>query len=163
MLKSSVATLILVALWLLMSGLWDKPLILIFGVISILITLYAVHRMIKADDEGLPFPVHPLKLFGYLCWLMVEIAKSNLAVTKVILSGEQPQRQKLLLTPATQAADINRVIYANSITLTPGTVTVETEDEQFLVHALDFGDGDRESLEDMDRRVTAIELSGALK
>lgn len=162
MLKNLFATFILAALWLLMSGLWDKPLILIFGVISIFVTLYAVHRMMTADGEQLLFPVNPIKLVTYTLWLLVEIAKSNWTVTKVILSGKMPERQKFMLTAVTQKADINKVIYANSITLTPGTITVETENDRFLVHALQSGDDDIEALEDMDRRVTAIETTGAV-
>ncbi|MEO1143679.1 MAG: Na+/H+ antiporter subunit E, partial [Pseudomonadota bacterium] len=57
-------------------------------------------------------------------------------------------------------SELGQVVFANSITLTPGTVTVETEDDHFLVHALDFGDGDMEALAEMDSRVTAIENIG---
>ncbi len=157
MLKSVIATAGLIVLWLLMSGIWDKPLILGFGVISIAVTLIARRRLLDADKGDLDYPINPVRLVSYTGWLLKEIAVSNLAVTKLILSGRTPDNQKLLLTAATQQSDINKVIYANSITLTPGTITVETEDDQFLVHALDFEESDRQGLEEMDRRVTAIE------
>ena len=93
--------------------------------------------------------------------MLVEIAKSNWAVTKIILSGKSPDSQNLFWAPVSQKSDVGQVVYANSITLTPGTITVETQGNHFLVHALDFGDGDMEALADMDARVTAIETSAA--
>jgi len=75
------------------------------------------------------------------------------------------QNQTMFEVPVTQKSEIAQVVFANSITLTPGTVTVESEDDNFIVHALDFGDGDMEALADMDARVSAIEISnkGAVK
>ena len=89
--------------------------------------------------------------------LAVEIAKSNIAVTKTILSSSMPIKQKLFNVPYTQRTDLGQVIFANSITLTPGTVTVETEDGHFLVHALSYSHDDLEALAVMDRRVRAAE------
>ena len=90
--------------------------------------------------------------------LAVEIAKSNIAVTKTILSSSMPIKQNLFNVPYTQRTDLGQVIFANSITLTPGTVTVETEDGHFLVHALSYSHDDLEALGGMDRRVRAAEM-----
>lgn len=73
----------------------------------------------------------------YFFWLLKEIAKSSVNVTKLILS------RKLSLSPAAawiytkQSSDIGRVIYANSITLTPGTITICVENQRLLVHSLE--------------------------
>ena len=52
-----------------------------------------------------------------------------------------------------------QVVFANSITLTPGTVTIESEGKHFLVHAIDFAEGDMEALAEMDAQVSAIETA----
>jgi multicomponent Na+:H+ antiporter subunit E len=59
--------------------------------------------------------------------------------------------------PYTQKTDLGQVIFASSITLTPGTITVETEPGHFLIHAVAFTSDDKAALADMDRRVTATE------
>ena len=87
----------LVALWLLMSGIYDKSLILIFGAISVALAVWVGKRMDAADGEQLPFPVNPIAVFKYLMWLLVEIAKSNWAVTMVILSGKKSGSSKDIL------------------------------------------------------------------
>ena len=160
MIKSIVAFMGLAALWLLMSGLY-KTLILIFGFLSILLAMLILRRMDKVDGHTLGYDIGVFATFKYLLWLLVEIAKSNWAVTKIILSGKMPEKQKMFTVPVTQQSEIAQVVFANSITLTPGTITVESEDENFIVHALDFGDGDMEALADMDARVTAIETVDA--
>jgi multicomponent Na+:H+ antiporter subunit E len=160
MIKGIVAFMGLAALWLLMSGLY-KTLILIFGVLSILLTLWVIHRMDKVDGHKLGYDIGVFATIKYLIWLMVEIAKSNWAVTKIILSGKMPEKQKMFVVPVTQKSEIAQVVFANSITLTPGTITVESEDDHFIVHALDFGEGDMDALADMDARVTAIETENA--
>ena len=156
MYKTIIGVLGLCALWLLMSGLY-KTLILALGLFSVILSVWIANRMDKADGEGLSYNINPFRFVGYVFWLLVEIAKSNWAVTKVILSPKQRLRQNLFNVPVTQQSEIAQVIYANSITLTPGTITVETEDRHFLVHALSYDDSDMDALADMDQRVTRLE------
>ena len=156
MYKTIIGVLGLCALWLLMSGLY-KTLILALGLFSVILSVWIANRMDKADGEGLSYGINPFRFVGYTFWLLVEIAKSNWAVTKVILSPKQRLRQNLFNVPVTQQSEIAQVIYANSITLTPGTITVETEDRHFLVHALSYDDSDMDALADMDQRVTRLE------
>jgi multicomponent Na+:H+ antiporter subunit E len=68
-------------------------------------------------------------------------------------------RQNLFTVPYTQRTDLGQVIFANSITLTPGTVSVETETGHFLVHAVSYTENDMDALADMDARVSATELA----
>ncbi len=65
--------------------------------------------------------------------------------------------QKFVETPASQKSDLAKVLFANSITLTPGTVTVETEDHSFIVHALNVTESSMAELKHMDEKVTLIE------
>lgn len=160
MIQVMIAALGLFALWLLMSGLY-KTLILTFGVLSVLLTMIILNRMNKVDGHKLGYDIGVFSTLKYLVWLIIEIAKSNWAVTKIIVSGKMPQSQKMFEVPVTQKSEIAQVVFANSITLTPGTITVESEDNNFIVHALDFGEGDMAALADMDARVTATETINA--
>ena len=150
----------LAALWLLMSGLY-KPLVLFLGFCSVLLSVYVANRMDEKDDDSrLEYTIGVFSTFKYLCWLLVEIVKSNWAVTKIILSPGKQGNQNLFVIPVSCKTEMGQVVYANSITLTPGTITVESEGECFIVHALDYSDDDLESLADMDARVRKIETGG---
>ena len=151
---------ILAALWLLMSGLF-KPLLLVFGAMSVALTVVVLVRMDRTDGDRIALPVHPIRLAKYVCWLFIEIFKSCWSGTRLVLARDVSLRQHLFRVPCTQSSDIAQVMFANSITLTPGTITVETEQDTFLVHALDFSDTDIEALADMDRRVSAVETAVA--
>lgn len=149
---------ILGSLWLLWSGIY-KSLLIIFGAASVLLVLLITVRMNRVDDDSIDFELNPMQFIGYIGWLLLEIAKCNIAVTKTILSSSMPINQNLFDVPYTQRTDLGQVIFANSITLTPGTVTVETEHGHFLVHALSYSHDDLEALADMDRRVCAAEAA----
>ncbi len=144
------------ALWWLMSGLFT-PLLLCLGVISVVIAVWVFERMDAADEGRLEFSFSLFRLAKYSLWLLVEIAKANWQVTKIILSSKMPIRQKLFNVKISQQSDIGQVVFANSITLTPGTITVETESDHFLVHAVAYNETDIDALAEMDRRVTEIE------
>ncbi len=143
------------ALWLLLSGFFE-PLLLSLGLISVLLCVYLAHRMDVVDHETMPLHIS-YGILSYLVWLTIEVAKANWAVTKVILSPKMALDQRFITVPTTQRDDLGRVIYANSITLTPGTITVEIEPGSFLVHALTKDAADMDALADMGARVTAIE------
>ena len=145
----------LAAFWLLNSGHYSI-LMLSLGLASIAFVIYIAHRMDVVDHESQPLHL-TLKLPGYFAWLIKEVILANFLVVKHIWLGNNTISPTLATIAVSQKTDIGKVIYANSITLTPGTVTVNLEGDQFLVHALL-----RESIEDlqageMDRRVTQLE------
>ena len=74
-----------------------------------------------------------------------------------ILEPEGNLRQRLIKVPAAQKRELARALFANSITITPGTVTVETESDHLIVHSLTDEAADLEALEDMGARICAIE------
>lgn len=146
----------LAAFWLLISG-HNTALMLALGVASITFVIYIAHRMDVVDHESQPLHHLTLKLPGYFAWLIKEVIRANLSVVKHIWLGNHTISPTLTTITASQKSDIGKVIYANSITMTPGTVTIKVEGDQFMVHALI-----RESIEDlqvgeMDRRVTQLE------
>ena len=104
------------------------------------------HRLLR------PGPPHPLRLLGYLPWLLWQIALANLHVARLALSPRMPIRPRLV-EYRTSLEGLALVAFANSITLTPGTITVEASPGQLLVHALsDQAARDLRSGE-MERRV----------
>ena len=149
---------VLMAGWLLMSGHYNGLLISL-GVISVAFCVWLSHTINATDEEGLPTHIFA-RLPSYLFWLFGEIIKSNYATAKFILNGRGDP--EIFNVTATQNTAAGIATYANSITLTPGTVTIDINEEaakdQFLVHALhaDFGEDVRSN--DMDRRVTALEV-----
>jgi len=145
----------LIVFWLANSGHYST-LILSLGALSIVVIVFIAHRMDVVDHEAQPIHL-TLKTPGYCAWLAKEIIISNITVVKHIWLGNKSLSPGFATITASQKTDIGKVIYANSITLTPGTVTVDLEDDKFYVHALI-----KESIEDlesgeMDRRVTLLE------
>ena len=151
--KSLILFFILFSLWLLMSGHYNF-LIVGLGIISCVFCVYVAKRGKLIDDEGLPIFFIP-RLLNYLIWLFKEILKSNLSTAKVIINGKVEPETFTVKT--SQVTDVAKVIYANSITLTPGTVTTKIQKGVFEVHALnsDFRNDVRTS--EMDKKVTWLE------
>ena len=150
-------TLSLTAFWLLMSGIY-RPLILFLGAISVIFVLYLTRRMDALDEDVFEFKLKR-KHFSYWSWLAKEIFKANIDVSKVILSPKMNLSPRLVRVPLSQSNELATVIYANSITLTPGTVSVDIEGDEIIVHALtqELMDGLTEG--DMDQRVNYLEKS----
>ncbi len=121
--------------WLTLSGYFHKPLILFFGVVSVLFTLGLAARMKILDKETVPYLQVP-KTLSYFVWLFNEVVKANVAVAKAVLSPELKISPSLIEIPTHQDSDIGKTMFANSITLTPGTVSVDMQEDGILVHAL---------------------------
>jgi|TARA_Y100000991_G_scaffold57795_1_gene42333 multicomponent Na+:H+ antiporter subunit E len=113
------------------------------------------------DETPIKFQVKGFKLMTYCFWLIKEILKSNITVTKTILSPKIKVKQNMFDVPLSPKSEAAQVIFANSITLTPGTITVETEKNSLLVHALNFSDNTEDEIADMGNRVSEFERKGA--
>ena len=146
----------LIILWLLMSGLY-KTLILIFGLCSVFLVAFFIQRMSDKDGYKININMTVINSFNYFCWFLVEVVKSNWAVAKILTSKKILINQYFIETSVSQESDLAKVIFANSITLTPGTVTVETEDKRFLVHILNKVETTISDLQNMNNKVTKIE------
>ena len=151
--KSFILFFILFSLWLLMSGHYNV-LIVSLGIISCAFCVYIAKRGKLIDDEGLPIFFMP-RLLNYLIWLFKEILKSNLSTAKVIINGKvEPET---FTVKSSQVSDVGKVTYANSITLTPGTVTTKIQKGVFEVHALNSDFGNDVRTNEMDKKVTWLE------
>ena len=148
----------LFGLWLLLSGHYDDPLLLTLGVISSIAVVFIAQRMDVIDHESVPLRLR-FGFIGYLAWLAKEIALANIAVAKIIISPSLPLSPLLFRVKTSQKTDVGRVTHANSITLTPGTVSVEVEDGDIIVHAIAGNLASDMAKGGMDRRVTAVEGS----
>ena len=149
----------LAATWLLLSGHYD-PLLLGLGAASCVLVGWIAWRMDVVDREG--FPIHlTWQAVLYWPWLILEIIKSNIDVALVILRPSMPISPTLLTVHTTQGSELGQVIYANSITLTPGTVSLRVYDDKIDVHALTKSGADGIAAGEMDRRVTLMDASGA--
>jgi multicomponent Na+:H+ antiporter subunit E len=156
MLRRISLALALFLFWLLLSGHYTPFLIGAGLVWSLLIVWFSDRLMSVLDREG-----HPIHLgvgaFTYWPWLLWEIAKSAWDVTKRILDPKLPISPVLVRLKASQHSDVGRVIYANSITLTPGTITMELAGDDLLVHALTREGAAGLKGGDMDRRCCRFE------
>lgn len=147
--------LIIFGTWLLMSGIFI-PFILILGILSCVVVVAIAMRMDVVDHEAVP--VH--LTFSAICywpWLIWEIVKANIDVTKRILIPSVGISPAMARIKSTQKTDLARVIFANSITLTPGTITIDVEEDGYiLVHSIAREGINGLEAGDMDRRVTSM-------
>lgn len=145
----------LYALWIMLSGYLDNPLLLGLGAVSCTLVVYIAHRMDVIDHEGHPSHLS-VKILPYWAWLCWEIVKANFDVAKVILSPKMPISPVMFKTRASQSQELGQVIYANSITLTPGTVTIALEDGVLEVHALTIEGAKGVLSGEMDKKICIV-------
>jgi multicomponent Na+:H+ antiporter subunit E len=144
--------------WLALSGHFS-PFLLTVGVAAAIAGVGAARLMNVGDAEG-----HPIGfLVGaitYWPWLIWEIIKSAWSVTKVIVDPELPISPTMTRVRASQRTTVGMATYANSITLTPGTITTDVSGDIFTVHALVTGGADDLEAGGMDDRVSRFEGRG---
>ena len=145
--------------WLALSGHYT-PLILSFGVGSCILVVYLSVRMDVVDAEGMPYHV-VWRLLGYVPWLLKEIFIANFEVAKVILDPKLPISPRMVVFHGSQDTDLGRAVYANSITLTPGTITTGVEGNEFQIHALRAADLETDEEQKMDLKCTWVEQGRA--
>lgn len=127
----------LTVFWLLLSGYWTNPLILGLGAASVALATWIAMRIEKKyafKDKGIRII---LRQHTFWPWLMLEVIKSNIAVLKCIWMPKSnpisPIIRQLKMQPQSRIA---RTLYANAITLTPGTVSIDVRGDEILVYAL---------------------------
>lgn len=145
----------LFAFWLLLSGLYT-PFLVLAGLGTSLAVAALAWRMGAADSEGYPVEL-TLATVTYWPWLVKEIIVSGWQVTRIVLHPHLPVSPQLVRFKPSQRTPVGLVTHANSITLTPGTLTVEAEQDSFLVHALTRAGAAGLEGSEMDRRVSRLE------
>lgn len=143
------------SVWLMWSGMF-VPMILGFGALSCVFVVWLCVRMGTHDVEGVP--LHVLgRVARFTPWLVKEIVLANLDVAKRILGPRNAISPVVFDAPSTQRTDLGRAIFANSITLTPGTVSFAVEEGRVRVHAVAKAVRDGLLTGDMDRRCSRVE------
>lgn len=142
------------AAWLLWSGLY-KPLIIGLGVLSCLLTLALARRMDTFSDNVFGIRLRPQAL-GFWGWLGGQLVRSNIEVARIILTPGLPISPTVVEIDALSKDRLGQAILGNSITLTPGSLTIDDHEGKLLVHCLtEAGARELESGE-MNRRARAL-------
>lgn len=136
-----------------------EPLMLIFGLASCLLVALIASKLQVTDSSERPLLIFA-RMIGYVPWISWEIVKSNIDVAKRIWQRDMQISPTIVTVKASQETALGLVIHANSITMTPGTLSIDVEPGEIEVHALSA-----DSLEDlhngeMDRRVNKLEGRG---
>lgn len=141
--------------WMLLSG-HTSGLLLSLGLASIVLVTWLIYRMDCNDNAPIRM-LFSLKFFSYLGWLFWQVIVTNLDVARRIWNPSLP------INPASRKIKVSikdpliKAIYANSITLTPGTVTIEIGEDYFIVHALNAKDLDELEEGEMQIRLSCLE------
>jgi len=132
--RTIIAASLIFLFWFMLSG-HTEALLIVLGILSTLLSVFLSKRMNIIDHESYPFHLS-MRLLHYYLFLGKEIVVANIDVIKRILKPGCPISPQVIRIPARKQADLSKVIYANSITLTPGTVTLELSGDEIKVHAL---------------------------
>ena len=132
--RTIILAVALVVTWLVWSGSF-KLLLLELGALTVILTLWLAHRMDLTRREVFSLDLLPRAL-GYWVWLLREIVRSNLTVARIVLSPRLPISPTMVTLRPELPGLIGQATLANSITLTPGTVTIDAHEGEFRVHSL---------------------------
>lgn len=151
---SLVLLVLLVTAWLLWSGHYHALTLALGAASCIGVTVLAARMRQPSHEDAYLFAFRTLP---YLPWLLWEIVKANVDVAKCIVGRETGIAPRLIRVKASQRTVVGEVVYANSITLTPGTISLDLREGEILVHALTAESAAGVETGEMDRRVTALE------
>ncbi len=154
--RIAVAAFVLFGLWLLLSGLYT-PLLLTLGAVSSVFVAWIAQRMGLLTPEPGSAWLRPLRCLAYMPWLAWQVAKANVDVALRILVPSKGISPRVLRVPSTQASDLARTLFANSITLTPGTISIDVGKHEISVHALSREGAEDLASGEMGERVSALE------
>jgi multicomponent Na+:H+ antiporter subunit E len=134
--------LILFGFWVLLSGKYDF--------------FHLTHDLLFANARVGDVRVIFQRFIAYIPWLLYQIVSSNIHVALVALSKKKPIDPRIIRFKTKLESDISWVTLANSITLTPGTITMDIKDGEFFVHALDKKVADDLHAGEMEDRVAHV-------
>lgn len=122
--------------WIILSQRFTLEIAVIGAGAAGLILLYSRSLLFATKETTLYSPVKILLFMKFIFIMLIEILKSNWQVAKIVLSPSLPISPSFVKVQITFKKDFDKVIFGNSVTLTPGTLTVDIDEEGFLVHAL---------------------------
>ena len=151
-----IVALTLYLFWLLLSGHFTV-LLLGLGGLSTLLVVWILRRMDRVDGE--PTTAHfSLGLLGYCSWLLWCVVRANVDVVRRIWDPSMPIDPCWRRLDTQVTSNLEKTLYANSITLTPGTLTTDVRDDHFMVHSLSEAAIEELKAGEMERRIRRIGL-----
>lgn len=153
-LRIAASIVLMMILWLIWSG-YLKPLLVTLGIVSCLVVALLSWRMGNLERE-IAWQRHLPRFPRYWLWLGAEVVRSNLAVARVILTPRLELRPRLVTVDARALDDFGRALLGNSITLTPGTLTLGDDAGRLHVHCLTPEGAEALVEGEMTRRVAAL-------
>ena len=148
----------LAVLWIMLSGHYT-PLLLSLGLLSVLIVAFISSRMNLIIFDQPILQLYFIKFIPYGFWLIIQILRSNIDVCRRILNPKLPINPQLVKVKSTQTSNLAKVIYANSITLTPGTISIDLDGSEIEVHSLSEKGVDELKIGTMDKKITDAEAN----
>ena len=154
-----VIFLLLLVTWAVFSGKFDVFHLGLGALSSLIVTWLSQDLLFQDREKGLPARLSEATRFiGYAFWLLWEIVLANVHVFKLAMTkqGEEEMSPRVVKLKTKLKSDFAKFVYANSITLTPGTITIQINGNEYLVHAIsEMVEKDLKSGE-MERRVAAV-------
>ncbi len=144
-------------MWVIFNGQWTTEIALLGLFLCAALYLFAWKFMGYGPAQDLHALQRLPRALAYLWTLLVEIFKANIHVMRLILSPQYEVEPELIEFHTKLQTDSARAVLADSITLTPGTITVLVEGDRFIVHALDKTLGDGVDDSDFERRLLKME------
>ena len=144
------------SLWLLLSGHFT-PLLISLGLASVLLVVWFLRRMDRVDHEPITLRPGP-GLLGCLVWWLWSVVKANIDLARRIWDPRLPVNPVWARLDTSVETPVEKTLYANSITLTPGTLTTDVRDDHFVIHALSQEGVDELREGEMERRVRRLGL-----
>ena len=136
-LQNFIATFILLfAFWILLSGRFDTFHLSLGAICSILIA-WVCYDLIFVNIKVGDYWLEVGRFLVYIPWLLYQVVKANIYVASLTLNPKPSIDPQIVRFKTKLETDISCVTLANSITLTPGTITMDIKEGEFYVHALD--------------------------
>lgn len=152
---------LLMVFWLLISASADWQHILVGAIFSSILTVFWSNLSISEQYQT-DFTVRQVfLLIKYLIMLGYEIVSANITVAMIVLNPRLPISPGMVIMRCDLQRSLVRVLYVNSITLCPGTITVELEDNLLIVHAFTKEYGEEQENSPQYKRL--LELEGVYK
>lgn len=127
---------LLLSFWILLSGDINLEIIIIGSIASIFVIFFSRALIFKNEEVSL-FSFRSLYLlFIFIINIVIEIFKSNIQVAKIVLNPKLPIKPSFVKVKKNFTNDLDKVIYSNAVTLTPGTLTIDIEEDGFIIHVL---------------------------
>jgi len=156
MMSFIITALIMFAFWILLSGEYN-PIMISSGIVSSLFVAYLSHDLLIGKTDIRLNMIRIIKFVAYLPWLFWSIVLANIDLAYRTLHPKMPINPRTIRLKNNFRTEMGVVTLANSITLTPGSVTIDANKDEFVVHIIEEGVAESLMSGEMQRRVKRIE------